>query len=179
MAKKKSNRTHKRKRHTIDHEWLSNQYHSQVASGKMSIPKLAKKYVRLKKTSTVGSISQALYAIRDEYRKELKKEITKTKHTIVDPPYAQDDYNKAPAAVQVAARVASNPKGWEDLFSSPACDEKQKAGKNKYPDYYNLLNAKRKPDSPSIKALQEKAEFHLSQYRKTLKEILEVIGDEG
>ena len=179
MANKKSNRTHKRKRHTIDHEWLSNQYHSQVASGKMSIPQLAKKYVRLKKTSTVGSISQALYAIRDEYRKEMKKVITKTKHTIVDPPYAQGDYNKAPAAVQVAARVAQNPKGWEDLFSSPACDEKQKAGKSKYSDYYNLLNAKPKPDSPSIKALQEKAEFHLSQYRKALKEILEVIGDEG
>lgn len=149
--------THKRKKHAIDHEWLKDAFlYDHINKGK-TLTSIAKRYVRVKKKSTVGSIAGVLSKIKKEYEAE------------------QTSY--------VADLVAD--KGGVVLTADPPYVVKGEAGKGKtyqipkdpfqndLPKHYQV-----RADTPTVKSLQQKADYHLSQYKKALKEILEVIGGE-
>lgn len=134
--------THKRKRHPIDHEWLDNAFRINHLQEGESMASIAKRYVRVKKTSTVGSITAAL-AVKKKAR--------------------ESQLNEARQARRVIA-----------IAEARNTLEKQKeAQKSDAPQHFTVRH-----DSPTLKSLQEKADYHLSQYKSALKEILEVVGGE-
>lgn len=156
-SSKKSKRTHKRKKHAIDHEWLNEAFYKDHLEKGKSIASIAKRYVRVKKTSTVGSISGVLYAIKKQHKTEQAEvaDLLADKGGVVltaDPPYV------------VKGKTFEKPD--YKFFSPPA------------KPYALPKDYKVKPDTPTLKSLQQTADFHLSQYKKALKEILEVIGGE-
>lgn len=165
-ASSKKTKTHKRKKHTIDHEWLNEAFHKDHLEKGKSIASIAKRYVRVKKTSTVGSISGVLYAIKKQHKIDQAEvaDLLAEKGGVVltdDPPY-------------VVKGEAGKGKTFENpdykFFSPPA---KAFDLHNDYPNHYKV-----RADTPTVKSLQQKADYHLSQYKKALKEILGVIGGE-
>jgi len=135
-------KTHKRKRHAIDHEWLDNAFRINYLQEGESMASIAKRYVRVKKTSTVGSITAAL-AVKKKARKAELSEALKARRVI-------------------AIAEARN-----------TLEMQKEAQESDAPQHFTVRH-----DSPTLKSLQDKADYHLSQYKSALKEILEVIGGE-
>jgi hypothetical protein len=145
MARKtapKKPKTHKRKRHAIDHEWLDNAFRINYLQEGESMASIAKRYVRVKKTSTVGSITAAL-AVKKKAREAELNEARKARRVI-------------------AIAEARN-----------TLEKQKEAQESDAPQHFTVRH-----DSPTLKSLQDKADYHLSQYKSALKEILEVIGGE-
>lgn len=135
-------KTHKRKRHAIDHEWLDQAFRVNYLEDGESMASIAKRYVREKKTSTVGSITAAL-AVKKKAR--------------------DAELNEA----RQARRVIAIAEARETLTK-----QKEAQGSNT-PQHHTVRH-----DSPTLKSLQDKADYHLSQYKSALREILEVVGGE-
>ena len=155
-ASPKRSETHKRKKHAIDHEWLEEAFRKDHLEKGKSIVSIAKRYVKVKKTSTVGSISGVLYAIKKQHKIDQAEVADEVDVVLTDPPYAV------------------NPKPFDNpdykYFPPPA---KAFDRDSDLPKHYQV-----RADTPTVKSLQQKADYHLSQYKKALKEILEVIGGE-
>ena len=134
-------KTHKRKRHAIDHEWLNNAFRNNYLQDGEPMTSIAKRYVRVKRTSTVGSITAALVVKKKAHEAKLK-------------------------SAQKARRVIAIADARETL-------KEKEAQESDAPEHYTVRH-----DSPTLKSLQDKADYHLSQYKSALKEILEVIGGE-
>jgi len=144
MARKtapKKPKTHKRKRHAIDHEWLDNAFRINYLQDGETMASIAKRYVRIKRTSTVGSITAALAVKKKAHEAKLKE-------------------------AQKARRVIAIADARETL-------KETEAQESDAPQHFTVRH-----DSPTLKSLQDKADYHLSQYKSALKEILEVIGGE-
>ncbi len=141
----KKPKTHSRKKHTIDHEWLMEEFEKCYLEKGQSIPSIAKRYVRLKKRSTVGSIQGVLYEMR---KKHLEAQVA-VQEAVADLEVGEDGVIMAKQPNLVYERPSDLPK------------------------HYQV-----RADTPTVKSLQQKADYHLSQYKKALKEILEVIGGE-
>lgn len=150
MARKtypKKPKTHKRKRHAIDHEWLDNAFRINYLQDGETMASIAKRYVRVKKTSTVGSITAALAVKKKAHETKLK------------------EARQARRVIAIAeARKALTPSNLENQKEAQESDA---------PQHFTVRH-----DSPTLKSLQDKADYHLSQYKSALKEILEVIGGE-
>jgi len=156
MARKtypKKPKTHKRKRHAIDHEWLDNAFRINYLQDGETMASIAKRYVRVKKTSTVGSITAAL-AVKKKAHETKLKEARQARRVI---------------AIAEARNVLENQKHNRPITPSSI----QEAQESDAPKHYTVRH-----DSPTLKSLQDKADYHLSQYKSALKEILEVIGGE-
>lgn len=163
MSRKSASKktTHKRKKHAIDHEWLKEAFHKDHLEKGKSIASIAKRYVRVKKKSSVGSIKGVLYSIKRQHKIDQAEvaDLVADEGGVVliaDPPYA----------VKGGA-------GKGNPYQSPEYDFFPKSRGNDLPKHYQV-----RADTPTTKSLQQKADYHLSQYRKALKEILEVIGGE-
>lgn len=174
MSRKASSKskTHKRKKHAIDHEWLNEAFHKDHLEKGKSIVSIAKRYVRVKKTSTVGSISGVLYAIKKQHKIDQAEvaDLLADEGGVVltaDPPYVvKGEAGKGKTFENPDYNFFPNPKNREQpnlVYERPS----------DLPKHYKV-----KPDTPTLKGLQQKADYHLSQYKKALKEILEVIGGE-
>jgi len=140
-------KTHKRKRHAIDHEWLNNAFRNNYLQDGEPMTSIAKRYVRVKRTSTVGSITAALSVKKKEHEAKLKE-------------------------AQKARRSIAIAEAREKLMTPQPLKETE-AQESDAPKHYTVRH-----DSPTLKSLQDKADYHLSQYKSALKEILEVIGGE-
>lgn len=165
-APSKKSTTHKRKKHAIDHEWLMKAFEKDHLANGKSIASIAKRYVKVKKSSTVGSISGVLYALKKKHkeeRAEVAEAIVAEAHAAVaDPPYVANDSGAKDRFFK------------PDLYDPKARKEhKISYGESDRPYHYTY-----NVDSPTVKSLQDKADYHLKQYRDALKKILEVIGGE-
>ena len=170
MSRKSASKktTHKRKKHTIDHEWLNEAFHKDHLEKGKSIASIAKRYVRVKKRSTVGSISGVLYNLKKQHKIEQAEvaDLVADEGGVVltaDPPYVV----KGEAG---KGKTFENP-DYKFLYGSPPARPFDL--QTDYPKHYKV-----RADTPTVKSLQQKADYHLSQYKKALKEILEVIGGE-
>lgn len=171
--------THKRKKHTIDHEWLKKAFYKDHLEKGKSITSIAKRYVRVKKKSTVGSISGVLYSIKRQHKIDQAEVADLVADEggvllIADPPYVVN----GEAGEPTKGKTYKSPSYFDDYDpqikrENEAFDPYAKPSSLRYPNFNKV-----KPDTPTIKSLQQKADFHLSQYQKALKEILEVIGGE-
>lgn len=156
MARKVPKKTtHKRKKHTIDHEWLKEAFYKDHLEKGKTIASIAKRYVRVKKSSTVGSISGVLYGIKKQHKIE---QAGVADLIVADPPYV---VNGEAGEGKTHTRPKVAPDYSYTTYSNP-----------KYAGY-NV-----KPDTTTLKSLQQKADYHLIQYKKALREILGVIGGE-
>ena len=161
----KKTKTHKRKKHTIDHEWLKEAFHKDHLEKGKSIVSIAKRYVKVKKTSTVGSISGVLYTIKKKHKEE---------QAVADLGLGEDGITVISDPPYVVKGEAGKGKTYENpdykFFSPPARAFDRHTD---LPKHYQV-----RADTPTVKSLQQKADYHLSQYKKALKEILGVIGGE-
>lgn len=170
-ASSKKSKTHKRKKHAIDHEWLREEFDKCYLEKGHSIPTIAKRYVRLKKSSTVGSIQGVLYEMRKKHLAEQAvADLVADEGGVVltaDPPYVV----KGEAG---KGKTFENP-DYKGFFPNQPnlVYERRYERPSDLPKHYQV-----RADTPTVKSLQQKADYHLSQYKKALKEILEVIGGE-